>query len=1426
MHRMTSDAQNSRRLLRLSLPIVVVSCLWLGTAASARAAIDEFSYDRDLARALTEMRSPPMRDYAEIQITNMLRLYPDADKQEAALLERARLFFYLSGEEKIAQAEQLLSTKIRADGPNARAAVLLRAEMFGKRGEFDRADKVYAEFFKKYPAAGPAKHEQAEYEEAIQQHVAVLQRIGDPDRVAELFSRSKATPSDLAERRRFDIERVSAILSAAEKARELGKPVNLETIRKAKTAAAAVVNWAGQSDPNTTAGIIELAHACILLGEFDEAIKTLNSGAALIKLFDDMMKDINKKAQAREKDPDTGATYAPIEIDIYSPKPAALYYMALAQSGKAKALQKTKPAVAEALVKDPKSGALLMLKAIQTRYPGSPFAMRASMAASRLRREYGVLGAAAQQDATAELLSKMTEAKPYVEARKWPEARKILLEAIRVGRGSPRTPEAIDQLLDSTLDPKSPAPLLGEALGAFLADAYPNYSTPDDNAVGILGRYITKLQQGAKEIKDPAVRDARQEVIMGLVLRLGELPCPKPEDRRKVAQKAFELAEIKYGRAAALDAEARGAATDAQQAGPEAEKKRKEARVLFLAAAPFYQRVIDRFPEQPKAPASYFKLGWIYYTIADAQTPDAYMKAASMFDKYVQTEVDLEGQCENRVQAMFRAAESFMLGGAPAEAITRLPVLQKELDSPITKRMMDGLKAKGDPASLKRLEAFLFFREKATAYAGWSYNLWAAQLRDEMKQLDNRMIDLQQSIMDAEREAQRQGSAATAKDSELKQATADYDEALAALSGMPGAADAERKAAEWRALNKEEATIRQMVAEFQETSCRDWLIRLDGEKTVRGEQMASFRQEGFLAADRLEKAEKDLARLRADAATQEQTVTARQEQAAAIQKRMDTAETACQTAKTAYDEFSQKLDAVKKEQAATNKVAAAKRWQELQAERERLAPLKIAAEDAAKKAEKARAAVATPELQKQQQDARNGQAKAQALLEELKAETPKAEEEVAMRKRDAGLAAARAAAAKASVERGTLAMTLAGGKKVATGMALKTAQAVLANPKYQAAVQAELAAQKKVADMQTALIVQRRELAGRNLGAADAKIAQLKEDLKTTEAERAPRLQTIDEKRRQAETLLRGYLRDYPNGKLASDALARLGDILFELKRDDEAAGVLGELMQKFPESKAAKTAAFSAGRAYANTGQFAKASEQFAVALKKVNDLGVPNLKYIAETMQASGPQVAYAAAVEILKRGANPKDAEYASAGRKTLREPMMVLAARAALGMGNLDEALRQLQVLEVENANTAQYYALRFVRAQALLKKTPPDSAKALEAFLQILNAQHDPVTECRARMEIAAVNKSANEQQKALGQYQRVMLIDPALLKEAVALWETAAAEGAAICAASGDADGLQKIVADYRAAFPKGAKLRALEAMKPGAPAAGTKPGR
>ena len=1370
-------------LLPLFLPVVMGGAVLLCSARLCPAAVNEFDYDQDLVKALVEIQEPKLKDFARLQIDLMLGRYQVREQQELITLEQARIYFMNGSPEGAQQALQLLA-KIPVSSPNFAAVCLLKGDMYSRRRDYADSDKAFAEYFKRFPKPGASPREQKDFEGAVKLSAAVATEMGDPDRVAVILERLGMIQSaDEESARRIKMYQVFGMLAAVEQAVQFKKPVNKLALEKAKKIAADVIWKAGESDQYVALAYVEQAHAEVLLGNFAAAIKVLNDSAGLMKMLEEqMVKDESGLGN--------------------SPKAGALYYLALARAGTARALKGSNAAEA----KTQAQGVIKLFDGIRKKYGQSKYWALSSIASSRLWDEFGLAGAGSRKDPDAEMEAKLQEARPFLDAKKYAEAQKYVLAALRAGLGGAELPRAGASLLECY--GASGESLQGEALAAYLAEAYPQHPETTD----ALRRYIVTVEDSARNTPKGELKEARTDIAMRVQMTYISI-APKNDSAAPLV--AFSLAEKMYARANEVRLQAQPL-----EKGREKDELLLKAREKYLAAAPFYQRVVDLFPDHANAIAACNKLAWILYSA------EHYKEAAPAFDRYVAIETDLEGQCYARLQAIYRAAESYMLAGDAEAALDRFPKVLKEMDSEIAKRFVAGLLANVDPKKKIQGQKLTEFRDYATAYIAWSYDIWAARLRTDMTQVDKRKEDLAATEQAAGDRVKAAGQVLADAETKVRQTTEEFAAFKSRLYMVPGAADAERKAKEWEQIGgMTKAEIAVKCAEILANSSAGWKTQLGGEAGELLLAQKELKADALKAADERARTAAAQAKLEGELNGIKGSLAAKKSQIDALMARAKDATNAYEAAAAAYKKTAELLEKAKRI-TKTKPAQPNPNWDAWLKIRQDCAEKVQADKAAMDEAAKSREAAFTDAMKTQLKATQDAIVQLEARQVEIAPELPARQEAAELAAKVEAMAAARLAANVAAVKRNARQAELA---------AAKPASEVMADPSCKALLDAELEAQQKVQADRLAFEETRRAFAVHNRDAATAELAKIREQVAATEAERGPRLAEIEAKKKLAKESMAAYLKEFPNGKLAADAMARLGTLALEFKEFDAAAKLFGELKKRFPESKAAKMGAFNMGRANVETGQTAKAAAAFAKALAQADDLSLFNLKYIADAMLDKDANSAFAAAAEIVKRGEDDKSPDYARASRKGLREPMLILAAKAAVGKGDPGAALALTAKLLAENENTAFFFEAKFVQSAAYCAKTPPAYPQALDRLGEILNQQPVADLETRALLEVAVICSAqggVENQKKALSACQQVLLNDPNQNAVVLANWEKAAEEGVKLCVTLGDKGKCEKIIAAYRMKMPKGKALRGFEAtlvtlpdapVKKAAPGAGVK---
>jgi TolA-binding protein len=1319
---------------RIFTLVLVAGLAWVPSLL----ALDEFGYDLRLARKLCEIE---MFDYAARQVDGMQARYPK--RRDEISLEQARVLF-LNG--KAAQAEALLGG-ITAASAAYNDSRLLLADIAISRGNYAQAKTSYREYLAKNSAPASTDDDDVEaFKKAVSNYAAILTQEGDGAGAAKVMDYLAKIAGDAGSNdRQLHFLKPQRILAAADQQLDAGKtPVPAEI--QAAVAAMEALTW-DQVDEITAAALVEAAHGYLLLGQPDKAIRSLRMGSEIMGQVEEEYKKQNN-------------------LDA-SPLAGAQYYYGVAQAAQAATLL---AAGNRADAEKQLTQALKRFQKVRLQYSGSPYATRATLqlggVKQRLERDFGRKIDLGGEDADVAL--RMEKADALYRVGKKMEAIPLYQEAAVTARGSSRFPAVALRLVECYVE--AGKYWEAQAVADYAAEAY----AADPAAAEPL------LRLGAafyKKATDPATAKAAAATFRADAITCWDHYVDLAPTNPKSPELAFLVAETLYG-----DAAAAAAKTKDMPEGKDKEAAKADARALYVAALPKYERLVAKYPSHEKGVRALYKMGWIYLSTQNAA------KAAEAFHQYAEVEANPK-YSDDVLEARFRAGEQLMTD-SPAAAIGRFKEVLERFE-PGKSRGLD-LTTPG----AKRVQ------EDATVFLGWAYDLAGEAYRPELDTLNLRLLAARRDIKAAN--AAREKAAETIRAAEAEKIKARAEEAeidkslrgdaagkLEKTVGQSAKTDAGANQLEQSLAREKAADLKKQLSSGLLKNTRD---NLTGEKL----DFENLRAVTRVAADAVGQ------RLR-DAQARDQAMREKLKSLATQRQRLETdvqrataeeraARKSLETALAEQETVQKTLAAAKAAQKAARTAADRRKADE---NRGKVARELLAADRAAREAKAVVTRISTPEGTQR----RGGWEKSLASV---------AEE---MTQRQISLLEAERAVKLGDAERlflerrlDWLALALKRNTLSSSLLEKGGLEALAGSAERRTAVDAELAALREATDRRVALADLRIVMAKDETAAAAVRIQTAEAVIRDNEAAQGPILAKMAGFKQQARAQFERYLAQYPQGRQAPEAMARIGTILLDDRQFDAAAAILNDLAGKYPNSKAVGRANYNLGRARMETNQPEEAAKVFGRVLAQAATQPVGNLDYIADKMLAAGhPGLALIADQELIRRGNDPKHPD--SARLRAIRETILFRAGAAALQSRRPADAVAYLETLLREKSATAYFFEAKLLLASARCANTPPDPLGATRDLAEVVQYSTDPVLTNRALVAmggaLAQVPSRDNFLQAAARYQQVVLLADPAVAANRPLL-EQAVAESAKLFGRLGDPVNRDRMVKQYQETWPAG----------------------
>jgi tetratricopeptide (TPR) repeat protein len=243
---------------------------------------------------------------------------------------------------------------------------------------------------------------------------------------------------------------------------------------------------------------------------------------------------------------------------------------------------------------------------------------------------------------------------------------------------------------------------------------------------------------------------------------------------------------------------------------------------------------------------------------------------------------------------------------------------------------------------------------------------------------------------------------------------------------------------------------------------------------------------------------------------------------------------------------------------------------------------------------------------------------------------------------------------------------------------------------------------------------------------------------------------------------LKKFMKDYPQSRLAPQALSRLGTLLLAKGSSDEASKIFDKLAKDYPDSDEAKNAVFQQAVSFLELGMKEKALEVFKRMLDNPQSFNAKQFlraaKYLYEAKD-------YATALKFFEK---------AKAGSQVREvwEPATLGVGQCSFETGNAQAAVKAIDELMAKYPNSSCTVESCFVMAKACAdigsKEADPKAkvgyfnkaVKALNKAHQIAESRHDAEATVKVEVEIGEVQLlmgTPEGKSGAAATYSRILL---------------------------------------------------------------------
>ena len=556
-------------------------------------------------------------------------------------------------------------------------------EMVSVATDSRQKQKYYQQYFDQNQTTPTTRDEIENFKTACLRYADLLRRDGKPNEAENILKRlGQLPPEEKVEPSMVEFVAAQTVLAAADQMVRQGKPRSAYD-GKVKQALEQLNKLAWSMTGISAKTYPEIAHAHILLGDFDAAIKILDTGLRAMRDLERHLKETTRSVAG-------------------SPLAAAFYYLG---EGFARKAQAAKAGNDMADARKNFSEAIKWYFKVADEYDGAPLSSPAMANVLKVKDELEALGVPEGNfekifgSREKQQKNRLEGAHDLYRAEEYEKAVKLYVQVAQMNRRSRLVPEAL--FFGTVSYYKTGKFLEAMALADFLVESFRN-AEYTRKAVYNLAIRLREKGSEMKAAGNAALADAYMEDSNRVLATFVQIAPKHP----KAASSAYRVAEGEFAKGNALSKRKRQAARRRGASTADINKLIREMRQQYLKAAPLYQILIDNYGTSREGLEALYKLGWIYHICDDIRAADYFIRFCEVNEK-----PDIK-----RLDAKFLAADRFMRAERINDAIENFT------------EFLDWCAPGGVYDQTVKVKKY---RENAEGYLAWSYDMKAAELFED-----------------------------------------------------------------------------------------------------------------------------------------------------------------------------------------------------------------------------------------------------------------------------------------------------------------------------------------------------------------------------------------------------------------------------------------------------------------------------------------------------------------------------------------------------------------------------------------------------------------------------------------------------------------------------------------------------------------------